>query len=448
MTVRTRLCRLETPSGIWTLDLSPTSGLVHAAVHDREHPRRRLWQAQVALQPARGRDLLASLAWRESQVLVRYRHRRKKFEISYSLRLEVAPQPEPAPELAARPPPAALERQVRNPLLEPIAAHAWESQSVFNAGAVRIGGRVHLLYRAIGEDGRSVLGHAASENGLEFDHRSTEPVYADGKTLADYGQPDPDTCRQYQSGISTFGCEDPRITRIDDRLYMTYTAFDGRNPPAVGLTSIDVEDFAAGRWNWREPRLISEPHQAHKNWVLFPERIDGRYALLHGISPTMQIDFFDDLEFRDGHRVRSRYLCSGNPGCWDNRIRGVGPPPIRTRAGWLLIYHAMDERDPGRYKLGAMLLDGDDPFRIIGRLPHPLLEPDARYENEGFKAGVVYACGAVVIDDRLHVYYGGADSVICGAAVSLDRLLDQLQPLQTRAFVRRRKGQPHALVAT
>lgn len=456
MPTRSKLCRLDTPSGVWTLHLSKQMNAVHATVHDRDRPRRRLWHGQVPLEPTRNQDLLARIAWRESQVLVRYRHRRKKFEISYSLRLEVTPDvpvarpPPAAPRVApsAAEPPAVLERIARNPMLEPVAEHAWESLSVFNAAAVRICERVHLLYRAIGPDGLSVLGHAASDDGMQVSQRSAQPVYTDGKTLADYGQPDAQICERYQSGMSTFGCEDPRITPIEDRLYMTYTAFDGQHPPGVGLTSIATDDLAAGRWNWREPVLISEPYQAHKNWVLFPQRIDGRYALLHGISPTMQIDFFDDLDFVDGYRVRSRYTCSGHDGCWDNRIRGVGPPPIRTEAGWLVLYHAMDQRDPGRYKVGAMLLDLNDPFRILGRLPHPLLEPDARYENEGFKAGVVYTCGAVVIGERLHVYYGGADSVVCCATVPLGRLLGQLQPLRTRVVRRPGRRQTGALAAT
>jgi predicted GH43/DUF377 family glycosyl hydrolase len=454
MSAQTRLCRLETPSGVWTLDVSALNKSVRASVHAIDQPRRRLWQTQVALEPTRGKDLLARIAWRESKLLVRYRHRQRRFEISYSLHLEINPESAPAQrpvvsrrEPVARTPPAALERCVRNPVLEPVPAHPWESQSVFNAAAVRIDQRVHVLYRAVGEDGLSVLGHAASEDGLRFGERSAQPVYTDRQTLAEYAASDQERRSVYQSGPSSYGCEDPRITRIDDRLYMTYTAFDGHNPPGVALTSIALTDLQAGRWRWSDPKLISEPHQAHKNWVLFPQRIDGRYAILHGISPTMQIDFFDDLEFRDGYRVRSRYVCSGNPGCWDNRIRGVGPPPIRTDAGWLLLYHAMDERDPGRYKIGAMLLDGDDPFRIIGRLPHPLLEPDARYENEGFKAGVVYACGAVLIDGRLHVYYGGADSVVCCASVALDRLLGQLQPIQSRALRRRERRPAHALAA-
>lgn len=86
----------------------------------------------------------------------------------------------------------------------------------------------------------------------------------------------------------------------------------------------------------------------------------------------------------------------------------------------------MDRRDPGRYKLGAMLLDREDPSRVLSRLPYPLLEPNARYENEGFKSGVVYNCGTALVGDLLHVYYGGADTVVCGAWIGLDELLERL----------------------
>ena len=94
---------------------------------------------------------------------------------------------------------------------------------------------------------------------------------------------------------------------------------------------------------------------------------------------------------------------------------------MKTRLGWLLFYHAMDMHDPNRYKLGAMILDAEDPTKILYRSKVPVLEPDAYYENQGFKSGVVYSCGAVVKDDELFVYYGGADSVVCVAVANLER---------------------------
>lgn len=323
--------------------------------------------------------------------------------------------------------PLRLVRAQSNPLLRPIAAHDWESDAVFNAAAIEIVGRVHLLYRAIGRDGASVFGHASSTDGTNIDQRDAEPVYRGlDRTDVDAGVAAA-AAMHYRSGPGDHGCEDPRLTRIDETIYMTYTAFDGLHAPAVALTAIDADDFAAGRWRWRPPVRISAPDEAHKNWVLFPERIGGRYAILHGLWPSVRIAYRDDLAFAGGCRIASRFVAGGPAGLWDNRMRGAGPPPIATAAGWLLLYHAMDRRDPDRYKLGAMLLDRADPTRVLARLPYPLLAPDAACENEGHKHGVVYACGAVVRDDVLSVYYGGADTVLCAAQMPLADLLARLR---------------------
>ncbi len=110
---------------------------------------------------------------------------------------------------------------------------------------------------------------------------------------------------------------------------------------------------------------------------------------------------------------------------WDTSMRGAGAPPIKTDRGWLLLYHAMDKRDPNRYKLGAMLLDLTDPTRILYRSPSPILEPEMPYENDG-KPGVVYASGTAVIEGILYVYYGGGDKHVCVAETNLRALLDWL----------------------
>jgi predicted GH43/DUF377 family glycosyl hydrolase len=118
---------------------------------------------------------------------------------------------------------------------------------------------------------------------------------------------------------------------------------------------------------------------------------------------------------------------------WDSWFRGVGPSPIKTKYGWLIIYQAMDHRNPDRYRIGAMILDIKDPTKILYRSNQPILEPDLWYENEGYKRGVVYSCGAVVKPartggdgDELFVYYGGADKVSCVATANLDKFLQEL----------------------
>jgi len=195
----------------------------------------------------------------------------------------------------------------------------------------------------------------------------------------------------------------------------------------MALTSISLDDFISRRWNWKEPVLISPPGQIHKNWVLFPEKIKGKYAILHAISPKIMIDYFDSLDELDGKNfIYSVHQSSALWGTRDKLIRGVGPSPIKTKYGWLVLYHKMEKHDTNRYKLWAMILDAKDPTKILYDSNQPILEPDVWYENEGYKSGVVYSCGAVIKDGELFVYYGGADKVSCVATTNLDKFLKEL----------------------
>ncbi len=316
-----------------------------------------------------------------------------------------------------------LRRLKNNPILGPIAEHPWESRAVFNPAVVFEAGKVHFVYRAVGESGISVFGYANSLDGVNVHERLKQPIYAPVERPC--GGMD---LKNYASGPGFAGCEDPRITKIGDRLYMTYTILTGYEAPRVALTSIKVEDFLNKNWNWRYPVIISPPGEMHKNWVIFPEKIKGKYAILHSISPNILVDYFDSLEFDGAYYIQSYWDCGNRDGCWDNKVRGVGSPPIKTSEGWLIFYHAMDNDDPGRYKVGSMLLDLNDPTKILYRSAQPVLEPDANYENEGFKAGVVYVCGATVLDEeKLIIYYGGADTVVCGATSNFKEFLAQLK---------------------
>ena len=171
-----------------------------------------------------------------------------------------------------------------------------------------------------------------------------------------------------------------------------------------------------------ETGAISPPYIVDKNACILPEKIDGKFVIFHRVFPNILIDLVDNLDF-DGKtrwlegqfKIPTRVLSSD----WDNLKVGCGPPPIKTKEGWLLIYQAVSSFDESRYKIGAMLLDLQDPTKVLARTKNPILEPIALYENEGWKAGVVYPCGAVVIDDRLFVYYGGADTFVCVASVNL-----------------------------
>jgi predicted GH43/DUF377 family glycosyl hydrolase len=343
-----------------------------------------------------------------------------------------------------------LERHEHNPVIKPQLHKEWENVGTFNPAAVKDDeGFVHLLYRAIGNDGLSRIGHAKSRDGLKFDKRSPYPVYVapissvesvkdaggeknkDGK--ASTSRPHHFDTKIYTSGGGWGGYEDPRAVVIDNRVYMTYTAFEGWNNVRIALTSIGMEDFKKSRWNWKKPQFISPPGQVNKNWVLFPEKIDGKLAILHSISPEIKIDFLDDIQY-DNKYIKSSAPSGGRPEYWDNWVRGAGPPPLKTDIGWLLLYHAMDKNDPNKYKLGAMILDLDEPTKILYRSHEPILEPDMPYEND-WKPGVVYASGALILDaddnnlsgsKDLVVYYGGGDKYVCVAKTPLKGLLSWL----------------------
>ena len=331
-----------------------------------------------------------------------------------------------------------LVKSIHNPILRP-GTSPWAAEAVLNPAAAVMNGRTHLVYRAIGMDGVSRLGYASSANGIIFDKRFPYPVYVAQKprNLPGHIAPVPAYRRHYSpvlypSGGSWGGCEDPRMVVIEGRVYITFNMFDGWDFIRVAAISIAQEDFLAEQfWKWDGPHLLSEPQQIHKNWVLFPEKIRGKYAILHSVVPTIDIAYRDAIEdvgitepFIKSW-VGSRGDLPAREETWDSFIRGAGPPPLRTERGWLLFYHAIDERDPGRYKLGAMLLDLADPTKVLYRSAAPILAPDEHYENHG-KPGIVYACGAVVRNGTLFVYYGGADKVICVATTPLNEFLDDL----------------------
>jgi predicted GH43/DUF377 family glycosyl hydrolase len=318
-----------------------------------------------------------------------------------------------------------LKRAKNNPIIEP-RDYAWESKATMNPTAAFANGKIHLIYRAIGDDDSSALGYATSEDGYTISERP--PYYAyrrwnDAKKNLNVNPID------YISGGGwNGGCEDPRLTLIDGLLYMIYTAFDGWGSVRMALTSITLADFENKHFNWSAPMLISPPGEIHKNWVIFPEKINGKFAILHSISPDILIDYFTDLGELDG--TKFIHSIHGWSATWNKRepgIRGVGPSPIKTSAGWLVLYHKMEKSDPDRYKLWAMLLDLKDPTKVLYKSPSPILEPDEWYENEGYKWGVVYSCGAVVKNGTLFVYYGGADKVTCVATIKLAELLEDLK---------------------
>lgn len=333
-----------------------------------------------------------------------------------------------------------LAKSLRNPILAP-GTHPWTAEAVMNPAAAVLNGRTHLIYRAIGMDGVSRLGYASSPDGIRFDKRLPYPAYAarnPGNVSALLRRYSP---VMYPSGGSWGGCEDPRMVVMNGRVYVTFNMFENWKL-RVAVISMSEEDFLAGHFDrWEGPTILSHGVR-DKNWVLFPQLFDGRFAVLHSIigddRDHVRVEYTDDLndmvkmdfESPDPQQMPDEQIA------WHYRMRSAGPPPVKTPRGWLVLYHAMDPKEPNKYKLGAMLLDLNDPTRVLYRASAPVLAPDEHYENHG-KPGIVYACGAVVRDGKLFVYYGGADKVVCVATASLESFLD--------AIVR---GSAPALVAT
>lgn len=306
-----------------------------------------------------------------------------------------------------------LDRFPGNPIIQPREFHAWESKAAFNPTAVYEGGKVHILYRAMGNDDTSVMGYANSADGIHIDERPAEPVYVPREPFEKKAAP------------GNSGCEDARITKIDDRIYMCYTAYDARGPTRVALTSIALDDFLNKRWTWDKPVLISPPGIDEKNSCIFPEKVNGKYVILHRIDPCIWIDFVDELHFADNQWIKGEILLDPRVARWDSEKVGIAGPPIKTEAGWLLIYHGVSKEDR-KYRLGALLLDLHAPDKVLSRLDDPILEPSTEYENKGIRGGTVFSCGAVLINGTLYVYYGGADQYVGVATIELKRLLDAL----------------------
>ena len=255
--------------------------------------------------------------------------------------------------------------------------------------------------------------------------------------MSGYGLPDPKMFRGpmtydptfYTSGGGWGGAEDPRAVEIEGRIYMTYVAFEGWDHLHMAVTSISTDDMKRRRWNWKRPALLTK--ERSKNWVLFPEKFNGKFAIIHGVVDKVMIEYVDSLDRvppikslrnRDG---MPGYEVTSRKNRWDHWVRGAGAPPMRTPKGWLLFYNVVSPSDPGKYKVGAMLLDLNDPSVITHRSPKAILAPEAAYENDG-KPGVVYASGAVIKDGTVLLYYGAGDRHVGLATIPLSQLLDWL----------------------
>jgi len=213
---------------------------------------------------------------------------------------------------------------------------------------------------------------------------------------------------------------------------MCYTAFDAKNPPRVALTWINVDDFLGMKWDWAKPVLISPPRLDDKDACVFPEKVidpgtdEEKYLILHRIGNDIDSALPLSLEF-DGETWISEYRwIKPRKGYWDSVKVGIAAPPIKTREGWVLLYHGVDEE--ATYRVGAVLLSPNNPLEVIARTDEPIFEPEETYEKIGIVNNVVFPCGAVTIGDKVYMYYGAGDRVTGVATLETEKLLRFLLP--------------------
>lgn len=279
----------------------------------------------------------------------------------------------------------------------------YDVQTVHNAGVCKFQDKYVMLFRSHLDTGRSIIGYADSKDGYIF-----EPAEQPFITPSD---------QEYFRDYEEFGVEDPRITKIEDTYYITYSAYS-RHGVRIGLAR--TEDFQSIE------RIAFITQADYRNTVIFPEKINGQYVKLDrphsDISPwSIWISYSPDLI----HWGQSKVIMKPVTYHWDEMKIGPGAPPIKTVEGWLSIYHGVfPTMDGSVYRLGAALHKLDDPSQLIGVSDRWILAPEDPWELVGYVHNVVFSCGAIVEEDgSVKIYWGGADSVMCVGTARLDDII-------------------------
>jgi len=298
-----------------------------------------------------------------------------------------------------------FRRHPDNPIIS-VDDLPYPANSVFNAGATRMGDEVVLLLRVEDRRGISHLTTARSSDGVSRWRIDQEP------TLAPSAQTHPE---------EIWGIEDPRITYLEGKKLwaVTYTAFSQAGPLVSLATTTDFRSFQ--RYG---PILPPE----NKDAALFPVRFKERWAMIHRPVSTFPagaahiwICFSPDLKHWGDHRL---LIPARKGGWWDANKIGLSPPPLKTPQGWLILYHGVRTTVSGSiYRLGLALLDGDDPCRVLARSDEWVFSPREDYEVFGDVDKVVFPCGWILDGEDVFLYYGGADTCLCLATARLSELL-------------------------
>ncbi|MDO8574487.1 MAG: pesticidal protein Cry7Aa [bacterium] len=330
------------------------------------------------------------------------------------------------------------------PILKP-TNNLFENKAVLNPAVYQESDLTHIFYRAIAEDNdKSSIGYAKLKGPIEVIERLDKPII------------------DREAMYEMMGCEDPRVVKIEGTFYMTYTAHDGKNAVVALATSQDIK-------TWKKEGVISpqltydevgdilrEEHLKdqyamfesfyeefggkdillwEKDAVLFPEKINGRFALLHRVLPDIQVVYFDNFEqlksrdfWVDYLSRLNEFVVLENRFWFETRHIGGGAPPIKTKGGWLFLLHSVEETNHGRvYRASAALLDLNNPQKVLGRLKEPLFGPNKEWDKVGGVSNVVFPTGTAIFGDDLYIYYGAADHLIAVAKTNLTELLNELK---------------------
>jgi len=299
-----------------------------------------------------------------------------------------------------------FQRYPDNPILT-VSDWPYKANSVFNAAAAEVDGKILLLARVEDFRGISHLTVARSDDGI------SDWEIDDAPTL----MPEPE---EYPEEL--WGIEDPRITWIEDmkKWAICYTAYSEGGPLVSLALTTNFKTFK---------RLGPVMPPEDKDAALFPVKFNGLWAMLHRPVPRSSmlgahiwISFSPNLKHWGEHH---EIIHARQGGWWDANKIGLCAPPLQTEAGWLILYHGVRTTASGSiYRLGLALLDLENPLKVIRRTDEWIFGPKAHYEREGDVDDVVFPCGWVKKDDKMLIYYGAADSSLCLATADLDELVD------------------------
>lgn len=299
-----------------------------------------------------------------------------------------------------------FKRCKHNPIIT-FRTMPYTCQAVFNPGATLFEGETLLLLRVEDLEGKSHLTVGRSKDGITGWEIECDSLISPSQAAGPFEE---------------YGCEDPRITYLPElgKYAIVYTAY---SPFGAGVAIATTEDFKkVERYG-----LVLAP--SNKDAALFPRKINGNYWMLHRpVSGTIEhIWLTDSNDLTHWGHPWCVLMERGGP-MWDSLKVGAGNPPIETDEGWLILYHGVKGFAAGpTYRMGAALLDLDDPRRVIARLPYWILGPHEHYEVSGAVPNVVFGSGHVQVGDDLRVYYGAADTSVCLATASISELMDMLR---------------------